>query len=104
MLGECKECSRSQLQGLVQDAPRQRPSKGERVQMRGQVYRRAALKAQQQINPVQSKQAVRYTRRYLITLKPQRSKIKGIGKYTRLSMLGELQRIHHPKTQGQARI
>lgn len=72
--------------------------------MRGQAYRKAALKAQQQINPVQSKQAVRYVRRYLIILKPQRSNLKGIRRYTRLSMLGELQRIHHAKTQGKEQV
>lgn len=104
MLGERRECRRSQLQGLIQDAPRQRWSKGTWVQMRGQVYGRAALKAQQQISLVQRKRAVCYTRRYWITLKPQRSNLKGIGKYTRLSMLGELQRIHHAKTQGKERI
>lgn len=93
MLGEHRECSHSQLQGLIQDTSRQRLSKGERVQMRGQVYRKVALKAQQQINPVQSKQAVCYVRRYF---KSQRSHLKGIS--TQLSMLGELQRIHHAKT------
>lgn len=94
-----------------QPAPRANPGcpqakviQGGRVQRRGQVCRRAALKAQQQINPVQSKWAVCCTRRYWITIKPQRSNLKAIGEHTELSMLGELQRIHRAKTQGKERI
>lgn len=104
MLAECRECICSQLQGLTPDTPRQRQSRGGRVQMRGRVYRRATLKAQQPINPEQSEWAVCYTRRCLITLMPQRSNLKAISKYPQLSMLGELQKIHNAKTQGKERM
>lgn len=84
--------------------PQANAIRGGRVQTRGRVYRRATLKAQQQINPDQSEWAVCYTRRCLITLMPQRSNLKAISKYPQLSMLGELQKNHHAKTQWKERI